>query len=255
MKIDKKGVADFFEHCGVTEGDAIILHADALVTAELEGNGLTEKMDTLFDGILASIGSEGTLVVPTFTYSATKGEIFDVHETSSDVGIISEYFRKRNKVVRSQNPVFSVASFGKNAAAFAGTSAEDCFGEDTCFDLQYRLNAWIFTLGCSMDRITFIHYVDQSAKVDYRFFKYFPATIVNGTETKNITLRYLVRDLNRKTWVNLNHLKTRLKEKGLLHTAEIGRALLSGVRTKDFFDTAIAMIKEKPNSHIQEGYE
>lgn len=252
--ISKASVAEFFKNAGVVKGDTIFLHSDAIVTAEMEGKDINEKAETLFAGILGALGEQGTLVVPTFTYSATKGEIYNVQHTKSDVGLLTEIFRKRPGVLRSLNPAFSVAASGAQAKAFAATSMDDCFGEKTSFELLYKLNGWIFTLGCSFDRVTFIHYVDQAAKVDYRYFKTFPATIVNGSETIQNSMRYLVRDLNRKTSAKLDDLRDRLKAEGKLKTGEMGRAMLLGARAQDFFTTALDMIHHKSNAHIQEGY-
>ena len=252
--MNRKEVSGVFKNCGVAVGDTVFLHGDALVTAGLEGSGINEKMDVLFDGILDLIGPEGTLVLPTFTYSATKGETFDVVETKSVVGLMTEYFRSRPNVYRSSNPIFSVASQGALSDEFTSTSIEDCFGSDTCFGLLHKLDGWIFTVGCSYDRVTFIHYVDQMVKVDYRFFKFFPATIVKGSSTVKCDIRYYVRDLERKTSVKLDDLKERLDTKGLLKVGEIGRAMLIGSKASSFFNTATEMIKEKSNAHIQEGY-
>ena len=58
-------------------------------------------------------------------------------------------------MVRSSNPVFSVAATGKLADVFANSTQTDCYGENTCFDLILKHNFWIFTLGCSFDRVTF----------------------------------------------------------------------------------------------------
>ena len=254
MKISKEGVAEIFQKCGVSNGDSIFLHCDALVTSELEGNDINEKMSVLFDGIQELIGTSGTLIIPTFTYSATKGEVFDVTETPSAVGLLTEYFRKRSGVTRSPHPIFSVASVGAMAETFTNSSIDDCFGMKTCFDLLHKMNTWIFTLGCSFDRVTFIHFVEQAELVDYRYFKSFPAVIVNGTETKKATIRYLVRDIHRATEVKLDKLKVRLNAESVLKSEEIGRALLTGVRAKDFFKIARDMIREKQNVHIQEGY-
>lgn len=255
MKFNREKVATIFKECGVSEGDTIFLHSDAIVTTELEGIDLNQKINTLFDGITDVIGVSGTLVIPTFTYSATKGEVYDVQNTKSEVGILTEYFRLKPGVKRSSNPIFSIAVFGANANAFVNSSASDCFGYDTCFGLIYKLNAWIFTLGCSFDRITFIHYVDQVAEVDYRYFKIFPATIVNQDSIQKFDISYFVRDLDRKTKAKMDKLKDNLCNQGKMIEIEMGRILLSGVRAHIFFNTALAMIREKSNVHIEEGYE
>ena len=253
MKISKVGVGEIFKKCGVSNGDTIFLHCDAMVTSELAGNNINEKMSVLFDGIQELIGVNGTLIIPTFTYSATKGEVFDVAKTSSAVGQLTEFFRKRPGVSRSLNPIFSVASSGALAEKFTNSSVDDCFGKRTSFDLLYKMNSWIFTLGCSWDRITFIHFIEQAEQVDYRYFKSFPATIVNKSETKNVIIRYLVRHLDKSTDVKLDKLKVRLSDENLLKSDEIGRVLLNGVRAKDFYKTAVKMLHEKPYVHIKEG--
>ena len=255
MKINREGVAAIFRNCGVSQGDVVFLHSDALVTAELHGNDINQNVDTLFGGITDLLGLEGTLVLPTFTYSATKGEVYNVQQTQSDVGLLTEFFRKRPAVRRSLNPIFSVAACGSKADSFSRSSANDCFGHDSCFGLIYKYNSWIFTLGCSFDRITFIHYLDQIACVDHRYFKTFPATIINDRDIQTFDVRYLVRDIDRKTKAKMENLKNRLSEDGKIQTAEMGRALLTGVKAQDFYNTAFEMIRNQPNAHIEEGYE
>jgi aminoglycoside 3-N-acetyltransferase len=255
MKINREEVSAVFRNCGVSQGDTVFLHSDALVTAELAGIDINQKIDTLFGGITDLLGLEGTLVLPTFTYSATKGEVYNVKQTQSDVGLLTEFFRKRPGVKRSLNPIFSVAAYGSKADVFSHSSANDCFGHDSCFGLIYKYNSWIFTLGCSFDRITFIHYLDQIASVDHRYFKIFPATVINDRETLSFDVSYLVRDIDRKTKAKMDNLKQQLSQNGKIHTSEMGRALLTGVTAKDFYDTALEMIKEHPNAHIEEGYE
>jgi aminoglycoside 3-N-acetyltransferase len=255
MKISRQDVATHFCEFGVVEGDTIFLHCDALGTLDLLGETFTQKADTLFDGILDLLGPKGTLVLPTFTYSATKGNNFNVQETKSEVGLLTEYFRKRPGVKRSSNPIFSVAAIGQKAIDFELSSVYDCFGQNTCFDILYNQNGWIFTLGCSFDRVTFIHYVDQTFGVDHRFFKHFTANVINDNILTSFQIRYLVRDLTRKTSTKLDALKNRLIYNGKLQITELGRPLLIGVHAQDFFQCALDMIKEKPNIHILEGYE
>lgn len=254
MKISRTDVSAIFSQSGVSRGDCIFLHSNAFVTEMLAGDNSAEKINLLFDAILDLIGPEGTLVLPTFTYGTTNGNTFDVNETKSDVGILTEYFRKRPDVFRSLNPIFSVAAAGGKAQEFANSAINDCFGEDTCFGLMYRLNSWIFTLGCSFNTITFIHYVDQMAGVDHRYFKFFPATIINRNHIQNTEIRYFVRDIKRKTFVKLDRLEERLQNEGKLKTSEIGRTILTGVRAQDFYNTALAMIKERSNVLIEESY-
>ena len=166
-------ISNILEKNGLKKGDNIFLHIDALVTAYVDGASLEQKIDTLISGFTNLIGKKGTLVLPTFSYSSTKNEPFNPSTTKSDVGIVTEYFRKRKDTLRSLNPIFSVASLGFLSKKFQNSSTTDCFGQGTCFDLMLKNNFWIITMGCSFDRITFIHYVDQYKNVTYRYFKNF----------------------------------------------------------------------------------
>ena len=155
--------------------------------------------------------------------------------------------------MRSSNPIFSVASIGKLSDNFKKSSKSDCFGKGTCFDLIYKYNFWIVTLGCSFDRVTFIHYVDQFNNVSYRYFKNFKSVIINDLNKIESNINYFVRDLDRKSSVNLNNLKLKLDEDGFLNRDQIGRANFLAVKSVDFFNVANEMISIKENIHIIEG--
>ena len=62
----------------------------------------------------------GTIIVPTATLNLTgTKKIFDVLKTPSyEMGVFSEYIRKKKKSVRSHNPLWSVASIGKEKKYF-----------------------------------------------------------------------------------------------------------------------------------------
>lgn len=253
-KIDQRAVTDAFVACGVRPGDCLMLHADAFVAAQMPTSSPSQGMDWLLDGVMDALAG-GTLVMPTFTYSATKGEPFAPAITPSDVGRLTEHFRQRPGVLRSRHPIFSVAACGRWAEEFADSAIEDCFGPGTAFDLLMRHDAWLAALGCALDRVTFVHYVEQAHGVSYRYFKEFPFEIDLGGKKTSGTVRYFVRDIHRKTAVHLGRLKARLLAAGLLKVGAIGRAQLLCVRARDFLSEANALLDQQENALIEEGQE
>ena len=253
MLLNSHKVSQILMRMGIKKGDNIFLHVDAFVCAFLHGINFDGKINTLITGFTDLIGDEGTLVLPTFTYSATKEKVFDPIKTKSEVGVITDFFRIKDKVLRSNNPIFSVSATGKLSNEFKNSSITDCFGEGTCFDLILKNNFWILTLGCSFDRITFIHYVEQYNNVSYRYFKNFKSKIYNGSKLSSSQIRYFVRDLNRDSDVSLDKLKESLISKELLKIDSINRASIMAVRSEDFFNTANEMLNIKENIHIKEG--
>ncbi len=251
--IDGADIVEAFKLCGVRRGDTLMLHADAIVLAQLPAMTPEARFDVLFDALDEVLGAEGTLVMPTFTYSFTKGEPFEAAATPSAVGLLTEAFRTRPGVRRSGDPIFSVAARGRLADRFAEAATDDCFGPNSAFAILAAQNAWLACLGCGLDRLTFTHYVEQAVGVDYRAFKTFTGVRVEGgVETPGST-RYFVRDLERRTITDLSRLKAALIQAGALATASVGRVGLSAVRCADFEAAARALIAQNPSALIQEG--
>lgn len=231
--------------------DLVMIHADAGPAAQMTSVPSAERLNAFIASIL-SFFNKGTVVVPTFSYSLTKGEIFDRDATPSDIGLFSEYFRKLDGVSRSCHPIFSVAVYGKNADRFSQTTLEDCFGEGTLFDELYMHNAKILCLGCSLDRVTFTHFAEQRLGVGYRYFKTFTGEIRCGRDTQTVKTRYLVRDLDLDTACDLDLLRERALANGLLHQASIGRFPLLSISAKDFVATATDLVGENPLALIRQ---
>lgn len=57
-----------------------------------------------------------TVVFPTFTFSYSNRQDFDVRTTPTKMGLLNEYVRKLPDAKRSVDPVMSVVVFGKERA-------------------------------------------------------------------------------------------------------------------------------------------
>jgi aminoglycoside 3-N-acetyltransferase len=266
--IAPSAVTDALFSIGITPGSLVLLHADAIVAAQflpipaernaasLNDDSLTnnQRLDLLIEAIEAAIGG-GTLVVPVFSYSFTKGEPFDVRSTPSAVGMVSERFRTRPGVRRSADPIFSFACRGPLAEELCEVPANECFGTESVFAALHRRNAHIVNLGCSLSRGgTFVHYVETAHGVDYRYKKVFSGTVISpdGRAVESSVI-YNVRDLTRRSDADLRRLQKRLADDGKLRIATVGRSQILAVTANDLFDTAWKMLDEDPVSLIAEG--
>ncbi len=220
-----------------------MVHGDAAI-ALMSGKDVNKELNKLFDNIISFLGKRGTLVVPAFSYSFTQGKNFNVEKSPSEIGIFSEYFRKRKDVKRSNHPIFSVCSVGKNSKIFENSNTKTCFGKNTAFDVLHRLSGKIVCLGCSFNRITFAHFVEEKLKVNYRFNKKFSGFVTVGGKKKFVKTNFFVRDLKFKT--DLSKLKKKLINKSLLKKTNYGRFEIYTVKSKDLFRIASKMIKNKP---------
>jgi aminoglycoside 3-N-acetyltransferase len=247
--LDRGDIAAAFRACGIAAGDCLMLHADAMAAAQMAPSGREAKLDAVLDGILDALQPEGTLVMPAFSYSFTKGLDFDPAESVTGMGLLAERFRQRPGTLRSLHPIFSVTASGGLADELVSTAIDDCFGPHSLFGALARANAWLACLACPFS-LTFTHYVEQQAAVDYRYFKMFSGRIAGGAPTQ---CRYFVRDLTRNSQIDLRRLQQRLGETGKLASVDIGRVKLLAVRALDFEQAALALLKEDPVSLIREG--
>jgi aminoglycoside 3-N-acetyltransferase len=240
---------------GIKTGDVALVHSDAIVAGQFRDLMGQQPLDVLIRALQEVVGADGTIVMPTFSYSFTDNKPFDVLNTPSRVGMVTEYFRRLPEVKRSPDPIFSVAAKGRMADDLTSIPVGECFGGKSVFAALRRLNCHVICLGCSLSNGgTFVHYVEKSHTVDYRYDKEFHGTLIwpDGRSTRE-TAVYYVRDLQRQSVVNLRRFQGRLEAKGLLSSGAIGRVKVLGVRAEDFFATAWKMLDEDPVSLIEEG--
>lgn len=252
--ISKKEIINSLEKLKINKNDIVMMHGDANVSSQLKGKNLNNKLKSTFELIIKYLKPNGTLIVPTFTTSFTKTKRFNMVKSKSEIGIFSEKFRNIKGVKRSFHPIFSFGVIGKNQKSFLNTNMEDCFGEGTFFDLLYKKNAKIICFGCGFNEITFTLFVEQYLKVNYRYFKYFKGIKTFGNKEFKTNVRYFVRDLNRKTDLNLFLLKDRMIKKNKIKTTAIGRIAIHSVKTKDYFYEIRKLLKLNKYGLIEERF-
>lgn len=181
------------DRLGVRAGDRIMLGIDMskiplpTYTAALSREAFRERernwcqfvLDVLADRLTAN----GTLLVPSFTYSCTKpGSIFVAESTPSENGPFTEYFRSQPQVVRSLHPIFSLAGIGSDAEALLGHVGRSAFGAMSPFSRFTSYGIKFLCLGVEFSNpITYIHHMEQSYGCPHRYNKSFEIEVfANG---------------------------------------------------------------------------
>ena len=129
------------------------------------GAGLPAGADTVIDALLAAVGPEGTLCIPTLSYLFVNAEhpLFDVRATPTNLGAIPTAFLRRAGVVRSVHPTHSVAALGPAAATVTGSHILDNtpVGPHSSFRAVRDLGGQVAFLGCGTRCNTSIHGVEE----------------------------------------------------------------------------------------------
>ncbi|MBI5524062.1 MAG: AAC(3) family N-acetyltransferase [Desulfarculus sp.] len=239
---------------GIAPGDTLMLHADAMAAAQMTQVPQEQRPEALLEAIQEHLAENGTLVLPAFSYSFTRGEDFDPAVSPGQVGLLGERFRQMPGARRSLDPLFSVAARGAKAEELTNGEASNCFGPDSFFARLHRARGKIVCLGCTLQVVTFLHYVERDLSVEYRFDKQFQGRVRQpGGQWRDTTVTYFVRDLERDSESVLLPLQRRLEAAGLLRRASLGRVGLVCVDCQDFYQQARALLAQHPLALIKEG--
>lgn len=219
---------------GIKDKDTIFVHSDVGNFGKISTWISKEKyLDAFLDSFKEAVGRTGTIIMPTFTYSFCNGELFDLQNTPSTVGVFTEYFRKQKGVIRSIDPIFSVAAFGSLGTYFTNVGT-NCFGENSIFDKLYKKNVKLVFLGDTFD-ITYMHYIEQNLGVSYRSIKEFSGEIKMGDTIKKYIFEYNVRPIDQSVEYNLEKVASFLTTHGVLKKTTLGHSMIRMVTAEDAY--------------------
>ena len=238
------------ESSEIHPGDILFIHGDSIVAAQLQVSS-KNRVKSFFEAVIKYLGKDGTLVIPSFTYSFTKNQPFDVDRTKSSLGSFSETFRKMDQVKRSRQPIFSFCALGKYANLFCESDITDCFGELSGFGLLHSLNAKLMNMACPFEQ-TFLHYVEQAMKVDYRYFKNFSGVIIQGNTNTFLDTRYFVGDQNVNYEMDLSQLKNLLLSRQMISIVPFGRFAAYTTSSQNFYNCSAELLRKNSLALIKE---
>jgi len=174
---------------GMSQGQTVLCHSFLPSLGKL-----VPSADIVIDTILHTIGEDGTLIVPTFTYSHFRAEVFDARNSPSTVGILGDLVRKRPHAVRGTDPNFSMAAIGSRAEWLTRRDTINSLGENTPFDKLVQENACILLIGVDFTALPLFMHLEKIHQVDYRHDKRFSGQSINHGQIYSDESIHYVRD-------------------------------------------------------------
>jgi len=199
-----KELISSLDRLNVRTGDTICVFSDLTqfgvpkeIKLEVQRYGVEVLLEAYIETLISQVGPTGTVIMPAFTYSACEGEIFDLKESKSTVGALTELFRKKYATHRSQHPIFSFSGLGSKAADLMEVRTLDCFGSDSFFDHMIRHRGKYVLFGTTLiNSGTFVYFSMQKMQVPYRYFKEFTGRIKLADQITEVKVPYYVRHLD-----------------------------------------------------------
>lgn len=136
--LDQAKILVALEAVGVKPGMAVCVHSALSRLGHIDGGP-----DTLINALMEAVGPDGALLMPSFSTAGSmvdwldEGNVFDVRNTPSRVGLLTEVFRRREGVTRSLHPTSSLAGWGARAETFllGHENSETPYGPETPYGL------------------------------------------------------------------------------------------------------------------------
>ena len=166
-----------FRSLGIESGDALMVHSSFSANS-----GFMGSPKEFIDALMGIIGPSGHLLMVSMPYMSSTYEylqqrtVFDVRKTISHMGFLSETFRRRSGVLRSQHPTHPILALGPRAEWLVGDH-EKCLypcGVGTPFDKLLQLDGKVMFFNVSFFTFTFFHYLEERIKDRIDFPLFFP---------------------------------------------------------------------------------
>jgi aminoglycoside 3-N-acetyltransferase len=217
---------------------------------------LKDGPKTFIDALLTVVGETGNILMPTSPNAVFQlnyiqnTPFFDVMNSPSKLGAITEYFRTLPNSVRSLNATEPVSAIGPLADYFT----KDHFNQLTPYNEQspfYKVgeqNGKILYIGVTLDNAgTSLHTLEDEIK-DFKYPVYYPTIfdfMVIDKEGQNHKVKTKVHNPEWSKQRKCDGLIPGFESEGVLKKVKIGKADTLLVDANGFFKTMVDQYKAK----------
>lgn len=239
---------------GVQKGDILFVHSSLKSFGRVDGGA-----ETVISALKEALGEGGTLVMPTFSQKnfATVYQDWSL-DRPSDVGLITEVFRKMPDTVRSNQQTHSVAAFGKLAkeltkehTAFGaryGAYGDYAFSHSSPFQKMYDSGAKVLFMGADpFATNTFKHFCE------YRFVEELLDKMSKSPycETQKKKLRHFEGGVQYGTeWPYVMKVNEILEKEKIFTYGVCGNSVFALGEIKRMVDVIERAIRRNPERHL-----
>jgi aminoglycoside 3-N-acetyltransferase len=227
--VSKEILVQDLKKIGLKKNDSVLVHSSLSKIGFVEGGP-----KTIVDALFEVVGDEGTLLFPTFTAAGRNkthletSPVFDIKNTPSQMGSITEYFRKLDGVHRSFHPTDSVSAKGPLAEYFTNSHFGQLtpYNENSPFRKLCAKNGKILMLGTTLNgACTNLHTLEDA--VDFKFPVYdekiFDVKMIDANGKESI-VKTKVHNPEYSAKRNCDALKPMFEKDGVLISGVVGEA-------------------------------
>ena len=225
------------------QSDTIVVHTSYKSLGGVEGGA-----DTVIDVMRELVGAGGTVMFPAFNFQSwTETHYFDVLETPSKMGMITELARLRPDAKRTPHPIYSFSVFGARAEEFSQADDVEAYGANSAFALMHKINATIISIGLDFNNsFSMHHYIEYNVGCDYRRVKEFAGMYMGYNRVPQIKKYSMFVRLNDRYKTYIVPGMNDLLAADVIKEIEVGAAKVHYLTANEFFDNMAPIVRERP---------
>jgi len=208
MKKKENKYDEIIEKISELKKDDIVCITSDIIPLVLNFRKQKEIFDTnkLVDAIIKKIGSNGTLLIPSFNWDFCKGKKYNYLKSPPQTGSLPSIVFKRKDFKRTRHPIYSFLVWGKDKEFLCNLKNKSGWGHKSPFWYFHKFKAKQLFIGLDYKNgFTFMHYPEEKEGTNFRFLKSFSAPYVDeNSEEKILNYQMNVKDLNKGVDCHVN---------------------------------------------------
>lgn len=248
--ITKLQLINDLKKIGIKEGDSLLVHCSLSKIGFVNGGP-----KTVVDALMEVLGKTGTLLFPTFAAAGRnkthmeEHPFFDIKNTPSQMGVITEYFRKLPNVYRSFHPTDSISAIGPLAEYYTNTHFGQItpYNEFSPFRKLCEKNGKILMLGTTLNgACTNLHTLEDAVDFKYPVYdnKIFEVKMIDANEVES-SMKTKVHNPEYSAKRNCDALKPMFEKEDVLKNGMIAEANSMLIDANKMLEVMIKNYNEK----------
>ena len=228
---------------GIEAGDAVLVHSSLRSFGHVVGGP-----DVVIDALLEVVGHRGVVVMPTLTLGASENPVaFDVRNSPSTSGRITEVFRKRPEARRSHHPTSSAAAIGRGADVLTGYHIDTPCGLTSPYGQVYLRDGWCLFLGTAWHSNTMFHTAEEIAMPAYlRMAEFRDTTLIDEEGVPHAVAFRRYNCYQSGVQRDLEKMGSLYEAAGAVRHTRIGLSECFMIRARDVIDITVRLIQQSP---------
>jgi len=193
---DEIKIVDFIKSIELKSTDVIFISSDISKLAfSCKTKGEVLDTNEIID-CFQEIVNEGTIIFPAYTDNLIDGNSFDWKKSKPTTGAFSNKVQRRKDFIRTKDPLHSVFVWGKHAKELSEIEDTSTFGKNSVFTFLKNINAKFIFIDIHIQScFTYIHYIEEQNKVNYRKSYYYNIECIYPEKTINKRVEFYSKKL------------------------------------------------------------